>query len=283
MATARETHTENIVLGAGEIFIDRYDDDGNPTGGETYLGDSIGMTLSVTTERTTIQSGDGAVARDLVDQVRSVTRTLGFTLHDSSPENWALFLIGEEDSQTVAAAKVSAGAGAQIAGMEVGKWYQLGQTAANPSGPGKIGEPAKGDIKNGSSASSLTAITDSDYAKLEFDVETARVRLTAAFATPANDTVEILYTPTAARTILQAKASAAARQITCAIRYLEVPGLAGDAKGRNLYARRCNLIPAGEAAFKSRDTEQQMAFTATVLDPGSDDGYPPVVIDGEAV
>ena len=283
MATARESHTENIVLGAGEIFIDRYNDDGEPTGGEVYLGDSLGMTLSVTTERTTIQSGDGAVARDLVDQVRSVTRTLGFTLHDSSPENWALFLIGEEGSAGVLAAKVASGAaGTTFDAMEVGKWYQLGQSAANPSGPGAITKPAKGDIKNGAAANSRQAINDADYAKLEFDIATARVRLTAAFATPANNSVEILYTPTEARTISQAKASAAAKQITCAIRYLEVPGLAGDAKGRNLYARKCNLIPTGEAAFKSRDTEQQLAFTATILDPGSADGYPPVVIDGEA-
>ena len=277
MATARESHTENIVLGAGEIFIDRYDDDDNPTGGEVYLGDSVGMTLSVTTERTTIQSGDGAVARDLVDQVRSVTRTLGFTLHDSSPENWAMFLIGAEGSQTIAAAEATTA----IASMQVGKWYQLGQTAANPSGPGKINAVVEGKVKSATASASPGALDNGDFAKFEFDLETARVRIKEAL-TGNKVKVEIAFTPSEARTIKQAKGSAAATQITCAIRYLEVSGLAGGAKGRNLYARKCNLIPSGEAAFKSRDTEQQMAFTATILDPGSADGYPPVVIDGEA-
>ena len=275
MATARETHTENVLLGAGEIFIDVYENDA-PTGAERYLGDSAGMTLSLTTERTTIQSGDGAVARDLVDVVRSVSRTLGFTLRDSSVANWNLFILGEEAQQEVSASEATT----VIAGIKPGMWYQLGQSAQNPSGPGAINAVVMGKVKAAASGGNRQAMSDTDeFAKLEFDLSTARVRLKEALSANRVD-VEIAYTPSAARSIAQAKASAAASQITCAIRYVEVDGLAGGALGRNVYARKCNLIPGGESALKSRDTEQQLAFTATILDPGSDDGYPPLVIDG---
>lgn len=275
MATARETHTENVVLGAGEIFIDLYDSDGSPTGAERYLGDSVGATIALTTERTTIQSGDGAVARDLVDVVRSVSRTLGITLHDSSIANWNLFILGEEAEQSIAATEAST----TISGMKPGMWYQLGQSAANPSGPGQINAIAKAKVKAGTTGANRTAMTDdSEFAKLEFDLRTARVMLKEALSSNRVD-LEFAYTPSAARKISQAKATAAASQITCALRYVETDPIAGN-QGRNVYARKCNLIPGGEAALKSRDTEQQLAFTANVLDPGSADGYPPLVIDG---
>ena len=290
MATARETHTENVVLGAGEIFIDQYDSNGNPTGAERYLGDSIGATISLTTERTTIQSGDGAVARDLVDVVRSVSRTLGFTLHDSSIANWNLFVLGEVAEQSIAAAEAMA----TIAKPKVGFWHQLGQSAANPSGPGEIDKIVLGKVKiaDNPTASSPTyeAATQAEFNALEFDLRTARMIVHPSRAANAaagiseradlaGKGIEISYSPSAARKISQAKATAAASQITCAIRYVEVEPIAGN-QGRNVYARKCNLIPGGEAALKSRDTEQQLAFTANVLDPGSTDGYPPLVIDG---
>lgn len=275
MATARETHTENVVLGAGEIFLDLYDNDGNPTGAERYLGDSIGATISLTTERTTIQSGDGAVARDLVDVVRSVSRTLGFTVHDSSIANWNLFILGEADEAAVAATEATT----VIPGMKVDHWYQLGQSADNPSGPGAIDEVVKEKVKAGATGANRIGLTDdTEFAKLEFDLRTARVMLKEGLSTNRVD-LEFAYTPSAARTIAQAKATAAASQVTCALRYVEVEPIAGN-QGRNVYARKCNLIPGGEAALKSRDTEQQLAFTANVLDPGSTDGYPPLVIDG---
>lgn len=271
MTTARTQHTTNTVLGNGELYVDLFED-GAPTGAERYLGDSVAATISVTSERTTIQSGDGAVAQDLVDIVRSVSRSMGMTLRDSSLANWALFLIGETDSEAVAANEAST----VIAGMKVDRWYQLGQSADNPSGPGEINEVVKGKVKIGASGAARAAISDEDYVKLEFDLKLARVRLTAA-GSGSNVDFEFAYTPSAARTVKQAKATTQASQLTCALRYIEDDPAAGS--GRNVYIRKCNLVPGGESALKSRDTEHQLAFTATVQDPG--DGYPAIVIDGK--
>ncbi len=275
MSLARSNHTTNTVLGAGEIYIDIHDDNGR-TGKERYLGDSVGATLSVTSERTTIQSGDGAVAQDLVDIVRSVSRTFGFTLRDSSLANWALFLIGTDKAGIAARTEDGSEVADETFGaVKKGQTVQLGATALLPMGIGAIKN--KPTAKDGDSAVTAvnveTSADDIDSSSvLLVDLENGRV---TALADVAN--LKVTYTPTKQAGTRRAEATAAASQITCSIRYLEDDPAAG--KGRSVYISKCNLVPGGEAALKSRDTEQQMAFTATVQDPGG--GNPAIVVDGE--
>jgi len=279
MTLARTEHNTNIVLGAGEIYFDRQDADGNYTG-ERYLGDSVGATLSLATERTTIQSGDGAVAQDLVDIVRSVSRTMGFTLRDSSIANWALFLIGDEETETIAAD--AAIAEHSLGALKVGRWAQVGRTSTRPNGVGAINKTGF-VAKDGNTAIAANTIHYSDESgdpgaddKLLVDLKTGRVQALSA------DIGNLKVACTAVgRKISRAKATADARRLEGALRYLEDDPTAG--KGRSVYVRKCNLAPGGEAALKSRDTEQQLAFTASVQDP-TDDGdnkYPAISIDGE--
>jgi len=277
MTVARTNHIDNIVLGNGEIYIDVLDDDGNLQG-ERYLGDSIGATISIATERTTIQSGDGAVARDVADVVRSVSRTMGFTLHDSSIANWALFLIGEEAvGQAARSADGSEVTDEPIGALKKGRSFQLGRTDSNPMGVGKVKSVS---AKEGNSAIASANVETSassvdGSSMLLVDEENGRV---TALADLAN--LKVTYTPAAGtKARMQAKGTATASQILCALRYLEDDPAAG--KGRHAYIRKCNLVPGGESALKGRDTEQQMAFTATVQDPGG--STPAIVIDGEEV
>ena len=78
--TARniDKRTDNIVIGAGEVYLDLHED-GAPTG-ERYLGDAVGAALEITTEETTVFSGSGPVARELARIARSVTRAVTLTL-----------------------------------------------------------------------------------------------------------------------------------------------------------------------------------------------------------
>ena len=270
---AREMHEEVIQLGAGELFIDQYSGDA-PTGGERYLGDSPGATISVTTERTTIQSSDGAVSRDLIDRIRSVSRTMGFTLQDASIANWALFLIGQTETKTITGVDSDGAVGDVVGAVPAGRWapimkdgYEVGAITLKKSAD-EIGGDA---VTKGSSDSSVAAAAaaGTDY---EFDEKTGRIfnKLnTAQYFKVAKGT-------TSGRKITRAKATASASETICALRYVEdeVEGV----PGRNVYIRRTNLVPAGEAALKSRDTPQQFAFTATVLDPGGSE--PAMTIDG---
>lgn len=254
MTAARDTHENNIVLGSGEIFIARYPANPEPPKLERYVGDSAGGTLSITTERTTIQSGDGRVATDLVDRVRSVSRSIGFTLRDMSLENWQLFLLGQAPAeQDVKTQKVT---DEEFGDCKAGQTISLGMTTAMPSGVGAVGAGA--DSASGSMTSVKSGNADqAQDDRWQLDAQAGRITFLADIAD-----VKVTYTPTAKkyRTV---NADGEAREILVAVRYIE------DAAegGRNIYVPRCNLVPGGELAMKSRDTEQQMQFTGTVVSP----------------
>ena len=275
MAVASEQHVNNIVVGAGEIFLDLLDADGNLQG-ERYLGDSVGMTLSITTERTTVWSGDGPVAVKLEDSVRTVERALGFVLHDASPENLALFALADMPAADIddGAVRVTGAAAYKIEDVVKGRWYQLGATAAAPWGVRAIEAGAAGAVVTTAAAAPSQSNTIAAAAYV-VDAPNARIFFKPSAAAPADgDDVWVHYTPAGAEGPV-IRTSASKREVLAALRYIEDPS-AG--KGRNVYARRVSVAPSGEAALKSRDTEVQMQFSGVVLEPGG--GVPALVIDG---
>ena len=267
MTAARNAHSNNVVLGAGEVYADLFDAAGNKTG-ERYLGDSPAATISVTSESTTVLSSDGPVARELVNRVRSVSRSIGFTLKDSSIANWALFLLGDDEPYADEAVAV---ADEEIAIVRRGRWYQLGVSDAKPTGVAAIaqGGVAVTYANNGAD----TALPAEQF---EVDRDHARIMVRPDSAAVADgDTIKIDYTPVASPARRIAKAGAP-KQLRCALRYIEDRDAAGEA--RNVYAVECNLAPGGEVGLKSRETEQQLAFTAAVVDQGG--SRPSLFVDG---
>ena len=266
MTIATEKHANNVVIGAGEVFIDLYDADDNLTG-ERYAGDSASASLSVTTERATVFSGDGAVATQLVDVARSISRTLSLTLHDISVENLALFVAADAGGASdVATAVVD-----EEIKVYRGRWYQLGVSADKPGGVAAVSATsADTTVTNAGGTTIYTA--GSDYT---LDAERGRIYIEPDSNIAQGDTIKIDYTPVAGSrgTVLAREL----KQVRAALRYLETP-MAG--KGRNIYARLCSVGPSGEMALKSRDTEQQIQLVCEVLEPS--DGWPALTIDGEA-
>ena len=283
MTAERSRHTNNTVLGNGEVFVDVYD--GDPlarTFKERYLGDSVSATLSVTSERTTIQSGDGAVAQDLVDIVRSVSRTFGFALRDSSIENWNLFLLGGGTKAGIAARSSdgSAVADESHGAVKKGQVVMLGfpKGSGSAMGVGKI--KSKPTAKDNTTAET-TANIETDAEQIDSS-STLLVDLNTGLVTALKDftDLKVTYTPAGGQSATtRAEATADATQIQCALRYVEDDPASGQ--GRNLYIPKCNLLPGGETSIKSRDTEQQLAFSANVLSPGA--GVPALIIDGVEV
>lgn len=134
MTGASERHTDNIVIGSGALYIDVLDADGETTG-ERYLGDAVAAALAVAGERVEVFSGSGPVARRIVNRVRSLTRTLSMVLHDISMDNLALFA-GVAAANEVPAAKGAVTGEART--VTPGRWYALGDPAADPSGAGAV-------------------------------------------------------------------------------------------------------------------------------------------------
>ncbi|MCY4548120.1 MAG: hypothetical protein OXC28_07120 [Defluviicoccus sp.] len=265
MTVARQNHATNIVLGAGEVYLDVYED-GKKTG-ERYLGDSASATITATSEEVTVLSGDGPVATELANAVRSATHRIAFAVKDSSIANWALYLLGEETGYADAATAVT---DEEIVVAKRGRWYRLGVTAAKPTGVAAVAEA--GFAATYSKVNADTALAATSFM---VDHERARIFIAADAAEIADgDTIKIDYTPVASPKRRQAR-SARPKQIVAAFAYLEDPA---SGEGRNLYAPKCSIAPGGETALKSRETEQQLPFTASVVDPGG--ALPGIMIDG---
>ena len=294
--TARniDKRTDNIVIGAGEVYLDLHEA-GAPTG-ERYLGDAVGAALEITTEETTVFSGSGPVARELARIARSVSRTVTLTLHDTSLENLALFTVG--------AVKHLAATGPVLGEPAVfrpGRWYQLGGEA-RPAGVLRLATPA-------SKAAAISAVTVASTAQTpvtvaqaiaakrfgagaseteqpgQYIVDYARARV---FWLPANHALHlgnagiqagtalaIDYTPDdAARDQVQG----ALGQVLGAFRYIED---SAEGRGRNIYAPRCSIQPAGGLTLlDGRSSEQQIRLAVSMLEPGG--GRPALYIDGQA-
>ena len=156
MSAAIDRHANNVVIGAGEFYIDLYDADDKLTG-ERYAGDTVAASLTVTTERATVFSGDGAVSTRLVDIARSISRTLTLTLHDISPDNLALFVAADAETASDTAAAV---VDEEIT-VRRGRWYQLGVSAAKPGGVGAVSAtPADTTVTNQAGTTIYTAGND---------------------------------------------------------------------------------------------------------------------------
>ncbi len=294
--TARniDKRTDNIVIGAGEVYLDLHEG-GVPTG-ERYLGDAVGAALEITTEETTVFSGSGPVARELARIARSVSRTVTLTLHDISLENLALFAVG---------AVRRLGAAAQVSGepatFQPGRWYQLGG-AARPAGILRLDTPVN-------KAAAISAVTVASTAQTpvtaaqaiaaerfgdgaseteqtgQYIVDYARARI---FWLPADHAlhepkagiadgtgVGIDYTPDdTARDQVQG----ALGQVIGAFRYIED---AAEGRGRNIYAPRCSIQPAGGLTLlDGRSSEQQIRLAVSMLESGG--GQPALYIDGQS-
>ena len=289
-----DKRADNILIGAGEVYLDLYA--GGQSTGERYLGDAVGAQLEIATEETTVFSGSGAVAVELARIARSVSRTVTFTLHDISLENLALFTVGEIERLDAAAAAAD-----EAAVVRPGRWYQLGG-ADRPSGALKIATPAN-------KAAAIAAVTVASTAqqpvtatqaiearrfdaaeteteqKGQFVVDYDRARiywlpvehaLHEALAGIVEGTeVHIDYMPAdGARDQVRGRL----KQVVGAFRYIED---AAEGQGRNIYAPRCSIQPAGPLALlDGRSSEQQIRLAVSLLEPGA--GRPALYIDGQA-
>ncbi|MYE01035.1 MAG: hypothetical protein F4Y03_07095 [Alphaproteobacteria bacterium] len=263
----------NIVLGAGRFFIDRHDGKNGPTGAEEYVGDTVGATVSATTERTTIFSGDGAVASKLIDKVTQIDRSMGITPQDSRLDNIALFLIANQPATRaeVANASIPKSAFAVPSGSTVNTVFQLGCTPSNPAGAPRFADAAEGTawtvaFKFGDTAGDAptgTALVDADYT---LDKETGRLQFTAAgLAKVSGKHVVPTFTGAKLLAFERVSVDSDARQVRVAVRYIEEAD--EGIEGRNIYIPQASVSPAGEAALKSRDTAQQFALTLAVEEP----------------
>lgn len=248
----------NKVLGAGKLYIDLEDANGNLTGSERYLAETPELTMTITPERLEDYSSDGPVAEKDLDIATKISRELKFSTKDITDENIGLFIIGSVATLNQSATPVVDEA---VGVAKQGEWMQLGKSV-NPSG---VRGMSSVTVKDDGVTASLTTGYLLDAAK-------GRIYIVPGGGIANGSVITASFTPTAN----------SRKQITsdqlgakfCALRFI-AENTAGTNK--DWYFPRVALNPDGEAGLKSRDNVMQLSFSAPV---NTRSGFAQVYIDG---
>lgn len=256
---------KNYTLGAGKLYFDRFDDDGNTTG-EYYIGNTTSLTGSTDETREEHYSSDEKERAKDASVVTQSDQTVGFTTDDIQPENLALLWKGTAEQLAVAA---DPGVVETIAVMR-GRWYQLGMSPTSPTGARSI---------------TLTSVTDdagapvaipggAGGANYEVDLELGRIFIKEDAPDVADgDSIIVTYDVGAhSRTVIISKGDT----IRGALRYI-ADNTAGE--NRDDYWPLVELSPDGDYEFKA-DSWSEMSFTGEVL---KKEGYYKHYVDGRPV
>ncbi len=86
---------KNLLLGAGPLYFDRFDKDGNSTG-LRHLGNVDKFTFKTDVQKVTKQSSMSAARRTYAEAAKEVNANGSLTMDEFDPANLALALFGEE-------------------------------------------------------------------------------------------------------------------------------------------------------------------------------------------
>ncbi len=250
---------KNYTLGRGKLFVDLFDADGNSTG-EFYIGNTTSLTVTGSEETLDHFDSDEGVREKDDYATLSVDTSIAFTTDDIQPENLAMFVKGEiVQLATVAASD-------QTEGMAVrkGRFYQLGASAANPSGIREIDNLV---VTKG--VAPVVALTN-----YTVDEALARVYILEDAATVLDDDVLTFTYDVKAST--RSVVISRGEKAEGAMRYISA-----NPKGtqRDHYFPKVSVTPDGDYELKG-DTWQEMSFSGEVLKRV---GYEKHYIDGRAV
>ena len=263
MSQARNRHTNNTLIGAGECFIDVLDE--KPRG-ERYLGDTSSSVLRVETEEITVVAGDGATPRALAQVVSNIARSFEVNLQDLSPKNLALFVLGDDSEQ-----KDKTPTGPQDRKemiVKQGRWYQLGISPSCPAGVGSV----KADdfnvysVKTGGTPYTKTDLTPGAVVVGDYTVDHKGGRLYIEPGKSINDGAKIYVACTPVAQTLKTVVTSAHKQIKAAFRYVED---ATQGRGHNYYAPVALIRPGGDMALKDRAAAQSLTLNIEVLQPAN--------------
>jgi hypothetical protein len=121
----------NYTLGRGELYFNKFKPGTQVGMGERYIGNTPAATINVQSDNLDHYNSDRGVKEKDASVVLQTNRTGSFTTDHIAPENLALFFFGSVNALTVAAATALA---ISFDAVHVGYFYQLGESAAHPTG-----------------------------------------------------------------------------------------------------------------------------------------------------
>lgn len=249
----------NYVLGKGKVFFSRYDQDKKPIGGERFIGNCPEFNLTSSSDKLDHFSSTGGLKIKDASVTLQVNRSGGFVTDNIDADNLSLFFTGEK--ATIATTSQTGATTTVIARKD--QYYQLGQTAANPSGVRKVS-----NVVLKLTASPQTIIPASDYT-VDLALGRVYIKPTATITEGQQYTFTFdVATSTASRVISKSQS------VYGAIRFI-----ADNPQGQNqdYFLPLVELSPDGDYNLISDDWTQ-IGFTMEALK--LDDNTESIYIDG---
>lgn len=257
---------KNYTLGAGKLYFDRFDADGNSTG-EYYIGNTTSLTGSTDETREEHYSSDEKERAKDASVVTQSDQSIGFTTDDIQPENLALLWKGTSEMLAVVADE-------DVVNELVvnrGRWYQLGTSALKPTGARKVTITS---VTDDTTPTPVAVPGGAGGANYDVDLELGRIFIKEDAPDIADgDTIIVTFDETAhSREVIISKGET----IRGALRYI-ADNTAGV--NRDDFWPLVELSPDGDYEFKA-DSWSEMSFTGEVL---KKEGYEKHYVDGRPV
>lgn len=248
----------NYTLGRGEIYFARRDAQGR-LGGERYLGNTPEFNTNFESETLDHFSSDRGIREKDASVILQINRTGSLITDNVSPPNVALFFFGSEEALTIAQATVTdEQVGVTGIGVEKGMFYQLGSTAANPSGARGLIYPGTAGTAFALKKGATTLVAGVDYV---VNAQLGRVEILETSPTVQDgDMLAVTYTVAAST---RTRIISGSSPIEGALRFV-----AHNPTGKNIdyFMPSVKLSPNGDYALKS-DEWQQIPFNVEILKP----------------
>jgi hypothetical protein len=258
MEITADLNGKNYTLGRGKVLFDRFDQNAvinNDTKGEgyRYLGNSPAFSTTGSTEDLDhFDSDNGVKVKDDAVQL-TMDRSGKVEIDNIDRENIALMFQGlASDLATVAAVGV-----VETLTAKKGRFYQLGESQANPSGNRMVSNVV---VKKGSPGFATVVAAAGNY---EYDADLGHLFILADAADVPDDTVLQVTYDVAASSRGQVISGSTAI-------YGQIKFIANNPKGvnRDYYYPYVKLSPDGDYNLKGDDW-LKMGFNFEILKRGS--------------
>lgn len=249
----------NYVLGRGELHFAQYLPGTRKPTGERYFGNTPEFSCSAEQETLQHYNSDHGVKVKDASVILQLDYTSSFITDNISPENLALFFLGESFKETTDA---ETGLTSKFDEIRLGHSYQLGTSDDNPSGLRMV--------ENVEITAPAGATAGTDFV---VDKERGRITLMEDSANlTEGDELEITFdTLESTRTRVVSKAS----EIEGSLRFLSYNATGDEV---DFYMPWVKLTPDGDFALKG-DEWQQIPFSVEILKKGA---LSAVYMDGKA-
>ncbi len=251
--------TKNYTLGKGRVFFDAFAQGTLNPQGERYFGDT--MEFNVTSESEALDHFDNDAGIRVKDAsvLLELSRTGSLITENISPENLAMFFLGQTAKLSQAA---QTGQTSTFPAVKQGYYYQLGTTAQRPEG-----------VRNVENVTIDGAEAGTDFI---VDNVSGRVQIVEGGSITEGSAVTVTF-DVAAATITRI-VTAADAEIKGALRYIST-----NPQGEKFdyFFPYVSLQPNGDFALKSGEEWQQLGFAFEVLK--KDDNTEAMYINGQPV